>query len=74
MMNQEQTMSNKEALERFCKNLVADAKAGKLDPVIGRDDEIRRTTLSLSVSQVRVRRLLPRDSHSVSFAVMYLKI
>ena len=48
MMNQEQTMSNKEALERFCKNLVADAKAGKLDPVIGRDDEIRRVLQILS--------------------------
>ncbi len=48
MMNQEQMMSGKEALERFCKNLVADAKAGKLDPVIGRDDEIRRVLQILS--------------------------
>lgn len=47
MMNQEQ-MSNKEALERFAKNLVQDAKAGKLDPVIGRDDEIRRVLQILS--------------------------
>ena len=48
MMNQEQAMSGKEALQRFCKNLVADAKAGKLDPVIGRDDEIRRVLQILS--------------------------
>ena len=48
MMNQEQNMSGKEALERFCKNLVSDAKAGKLDPVIGRDDEIRRVLQILS--------------------------
>ena len=48
MMNQEQAMSGKEALQRVCKNLVADAKAGKLDPVIGRDDEIRRVLQILS--------------------------
>ena len=48
MMNQEQAMSGKEALSRFCKNLVADAKSGKLDPVIGRDDEIRRVLQILS--------------------------
>ena len=48
MMNQEQQMSGKEALEKFCKNLVADAKNGKLDPVIGRDDEIRRVLQILS--------------------------
>ena len=47
MMNQEQ-MNSKEALERFAKNLVQDAKAGKLDPVIGRDDEIRRVLQILS--------------------------
>ena len=41
-------MTNKEALNRFCKNLVADAKSGKLDPVIGRDDEIRRVLQILS--------------------------
>jgi ATP-dependent Clp protease ATP-binding subunit ClpB len=32
-----------EALERFTIDLTARAEAGKLDPVIGRDDEIRRT-------------------------------
>ena len=47
-MNQEQQMTGKEALEKFCKNLVADAKNGKLDPVIGRDDEIRRVLQILS--------------------------
>ena len=46
-MNQPE-MSNKEALQRFAKNLVGDAKAGKLDPVIGRDDEIRRVLQILS--------------------------
>ena len=48
MFNQEQQMNLKEALERFCKNLVSDAKNGKLDPVIGRDDEIRRVLQILS--------------------------
>ena len=41
-------MTGKEALEKFCKNLVADAQNGKLDPVIGRDDEIRRVLQILS--------------------------
>lgn len=47
MMNQPE-MTNKEALQRFAKNLVGDAKSGKLDPVIGRDDEIRRVLQILS--------------------------
>jgi len=36
------------ALEKYCKNFTALAKEGKLDPVIGRDDEIRRTIQVLS--------------------------
>lgn len=32
-----------QTLEKFCKNLTNLAKEGKLDPVIGRDEEIRRT-------------------------------
>lgn len=32
-----------QALEKYCKNLSALARSGKLDPVIGRDEEIRRT-------------------------------
>ena len=39
---------NLKALEKFCKNLTALAKQGKLDPVIGRDEEIRRTIQVLS--------------------------
>lgn len=31
-----------EALTKYGRDLVADAEAGKLDPVIGRDEEIRR--------------------------------
>ncbi len=37
-----------EALERFGRDLVEDAKKGKLDPVIGRDSEIRRIIRILS--------------------------
>ncbi len=37
-----------EALERYGRDLVADAKANKLDPVIGRDAEIRRVIRILS--------------------------
>lgn len=37
------TESNRQALEKYTVDLTAHAEAGKLDPVIGRDDEIRRT-------------------------------
>lgn len=40
--------SSLQALEKFCKNLTDLAKQGKLDPVIGRDEEIRRTVQVLS--------------------------
>ena len=43
--NQEQTMN---ALGKYARNLNALAQAGKLDPVIGRDDEIRRVLQILS--------------------------
>jgi ATP-dependent Clp protease ATP-binding subunit ClpB len=36
------------SLERYSKNLIELAKAGKIDPVIGRDDEIRRVLQILS--------------------------
>ncbi len=37
-----------EALEKYGRDLTAAAREGKLDPVIGRDDEIRRTVQILS--------------------------
>jgi ATP-dependent Clp protease ATP-binding subunit ClpB len=37
-----------QALEKFGRDLTADARAGKLDPVIGRDEEIRRVIQVLS--------------------------
>jgi len=37
-----------EALEKYGRDLTAEARRGKLDPVIGRDDEIRRTIQILS--------------------------
>ena len=39
---------NYQALSKYAKNLVDDARKGKLDPVIGRDDEIRRVLQILS--------------------------
>lgn len=39
---------NYQALEKYAKNLVNEARAGKLDPVIGRDEEIRRVLQILS--------------------------
>src|SRR3546814_7941315 len=32
-----------DALKKFARDLTEDARSGKLDPVIGRDEEIRRT-------------------------------
>ncbi|MDI9387818.1 MAG: Clp protease N-terminal domain-containing protein, partial [Synergistota bacterium] len=37
-----------EALEKYGRDLVAAARAGKLDPVIGRDEEVRRVVRILS--------------------------
>ncbi len=37
-----------QALEKYGRDLTAEARAGKLDPVIGRDDEIRRVIQVLS--------------------------
>ena len=39
---------NYQSLQKYAKNLVEEARAGKLDPVIGRDDEIRRVLQILS--------------------------
>ena len=39
---------NYQALEKYAQDLTAAARAGKLDPVIGRDEEIRRTIQVLS--------------------------
>ena len=39
---------NYQALSKYARNLVKDARAGKLDPVIGRDEEIRRVLQILS--------------------------
>jgi ATP-dependent Clp protease ATP-binding subunit ClpB len=50
--NQRITNSNPEAtynvVEKYCRNLTEAAKQGKLDPVIGRDEEIRRVMQILS--------------------------
>ena len=43
-----QQPTGKEVLERYATNLVERAKNGKLDPVIGRDEEIRRILQILS--------------------------
>ncbi len=40
--------ANLKALDKYCKNLTVLAREGKLDPVIGRDEEIRRTMQVLS--------------------------
>ena len=47
-MNYKENNNNKEFLERYAVNLNRRAREGKLDPVIGRDEEIRRVLQILS--------------------------
>lgn len=42
-MDSQTADENLEALEKYARDLTDVAKKGKLDPVIGRDEEIRRT-------------------------------
>ena len=47
-MDSQTAESTIQALEKYCKNLTQLARQGKLDPVIGREEEIRRTIQVLS--------------------------
>ena len=47
-MNNPNAQPEQKALEKYATDLIAQAKNGKLDPVIGRDDEIRRILQILS--------------------------
>jgi ATP-dependent Clp protease ATP-binding subunit ClpB len=47
-MNSASAENNIEALKKYCKDLTELAEKGKLDPVIGREEEIRRTIQVLS--------------------------
>ena len=59
---------NYEALAKYGRDLVEEVRQGKMDPVIGRDEEIRntirilsrktKTTLCSLVNQVLVKQLL----------------
>ncbi|WP_417227653.1 ATP-dependent chaperone ClpB [Amphritea sp.] len=42
-VNDQNAEENRQALDKFTVDLTEKAESGKLDPVIGRDDEIRRT-------------------------------
>ncbi|WP_028670537.1 ATP-dependent chaperone ClpB [Saccharospirillum impatiens] len=42
-VNTQEAEESRQALEKYTVDLTSQAEAGKLDPVIGRDDEIRRT-------------------------------
>lgn len=48
MIKDQNQENNLNPLEKYGRNLVDDVKAGKLDPVIGRDEEIRRVIEILS--------------------------
>ena len=47
-MNTPNAENNVEALSKYGRDLVEDVKNGKIDPIIGRDDEIRRVIQILS--------------------------
>ncbi len=47
-VNSDQAESTYDALAKFGRDLVAESRKGKLDPVIGRDEEIRRVIRVLS--------------------------
>lgn len=47
-VNSQSADENYQSLEKYAKNLVEEARQGRLDPVIGRDDEIRRVLQILS--------------------------
>ena len=47
-VNDEDPESKRQTLEKYTQDLTADAQAGKLDPVVGRDEEIRRAMQVLS--------------------------
>ncbi|MCR5851493.1 MAG: AAA family ATPase [Bacteroidaceae bacterium] len=46
--NPQNQQGEEKSLQKYARNLVDEARAGKLDPVIGRDDEIRRVLQILS--------------------------
>ena len=66
-----------EALSKYAINLNERARSGKLDPVIGRDEEIRRVLQILSrrtKNRVLVRRPLQKVWRIESFVVMFRRI
>ena len=48
MIQNNPNQQEEKSLQKYARNLVDEARAGKLDPVIGRDDEIRRVLQILS--------------------------
>ncbi|MBQ9425637.1 MAG: AAA family ATPase [Erysipelotrichaceae bacterium] len=48
MINNKEDENNLNPLKKYGRNLVDDVRSGKIDPVIGRDDEIRRVIEILS--------------------------
>lgn len=48
MYNNYNEQQEENVLEKYGRNITEDAKKGKIDPVIGRDEEIRSITRVLS--------------------------
>ena len=47
-MNMYQNEENENVLEKYGRNIIEDVKNRKIDPIIGRDDEVRSITRILS--------------------------
>lgn len=47
-VNSQDPEAKMQALDKYCRDLTELAKEGKIDPVIGRDEEIRRVMQVLS--------------------------
>ena len=45
-MNMYQNEENENVLEKYGRNIIEDVKNRKIDPIIGRDDEVRSITIT----------------------------
>ncbi len=83
-VNNQNTEQSPNVLDRYCQDLTALAKLSKLDPVIGRHDEIRRVIQILSrrtknnpvlVGDPGVgKTAIVEGMHSVLLIKMFLKV
>ena len=83
-MNDKNAENQYQILEKYCQNITKHAREGKLDPVIGRHEEIRRVIQIFhaeqkiirysSVNRALVKLPLLKVSHNALSIMMYLKV